>query len=218
MEMFCRQCEQTAQGGKCSQLGVCGKTPNVAALQDAVVLALTGLAFYGKRARERGIVTLTADRLIIEGLFSTVTNVNFDEKRLAQLIREIVAAKKALQNDFLDDYRKNTGKTFAEEIPPQAEWEPEAPLNTLSALAAAFNCSINDLPLSLILRWYEQKAVAILLTLLSLGIKNIRIGPTLPAFISPDVLNVLVEKFSIKPITTPDQNLKDILQKPEAVH
>ena len=69
---------------------------------------------------------------------------------------------------------------------------------------------MNDLPLSLILSWYEQKAVAILLTLLYLGIKDIRIGPSLPAFVSP-VLNVLVEKFGVKPITTPEEDLKAIL-------
>lgn len=80
-----------------------------------------------------------------------------------------------------------------------------------SALAGAFNVGVNELPLSLILSWYEQKAVAILLTLLHLGIKNIRLGPSLPAFISPGVLDVLVKNFNIKPITTPDEDLKAIL-------
>ncbi|MFO7569712.1 MAG: hydroxylamine reductase [Smithellaceae bacterium] len=79
------------------------------------------------------------------------------------------------------------------------------------ALSQAFECDVNDLPLSMILSWYEQKAVAILLTLLYLGIKDIRLGPTLPAFITPNVLNVLVENFAIKPITTPDEDLKAIL-------
>ncbi len=79
------------------------------------------------------------------------------------------------------------------------------------ALANAFGVGVNDLPLSMILSWYEQKAVVILLTLLSLGIKNIRLGPSLPAFTSPNVLGVLVEKFGIKPITTPDEDLKAIL-------
>ena len=79
------------------------------------------------------------------------------------------------------------------------------------ALAKAFGVGVNDLPLSMILSWYEQKAVVILLTLLSLGIKNIRLGPTLPAFVTPNVLGVLVEKFGIKPITTPDEDLKAIL-------
>jgi hydroxylamine reductase len=79
------------------------------------------------------------------------------------------------------------------------------------ALAGAFNCSVNELPLTLILSWYEQKAVCILLTLLALGIKNIYLGPTLPAFISPNVLKVLVEKFNLKPISTPEDDLKTIL-------
>lgn len=79
------------------------------------------------------------------------------------------------------------------------------------ALADAFKCGVNDLPLSLILSWYEQKAVCILITLLSLGIKNIYLGPSLPAFISPDVLQVLIDKFNIKPISTPEDDLKVIL-------
>jgi hydroxylamine reductase len=80
------------------------------------------------------------------------------------------------------------------------------------ALAGAFECGVNDLPLSLILSWYEQKAVVILLTLLSLGIKDIRLGPSLPAFITPNVLNVLVENFAIKPIAeTAQEDLQTIL-------
>jgi hydroxylamine reductase len=80
------------------------------------------------------------------------------------------------------------------------------------ALADAFKCGVNDLPLSLILSWYEQKAVVILLSLLSLGIKNIRLGPSLPAFITPDILKFLIENFNIMPITTPDQDLAAILK------
>ncbi|MBQ8814437.1 MAG: hydroxylamine reductase [Lachnospiraceae bacterium] len=79
------------------------------------------------------------------------------------------------------------------------------------ALAEAFGCGVNDLPLSMVLSWYEQKAVCILLTLLHLGIKNIRLGPTLPAFVSTNVLNFLVEKYGIAPITTPEEDLKAIL-------
>lgn len=79
------------------------------------------------------------------------------------------------------------------------------------ALADAFGCTVNQLPLSFILSWYEQKAVCILLTLLYLGVKNIRLGPSLPAFVSQNVLKVLVENFGIKPITTPDADLKEIL-------
>jgi hydroxylamine reductase len=79
------------------------------------------------------------------------------------------------------------------------------------ALAGAFNCSVNELPLTLVLSWYEQKAVCILLTLLSLGIKNIYIGPTLPAFISPNILKALVDGFNLTPISTPEADLKKIL-------
>jgi len=78
------------------------------------------------------------------------------------------------------------------------------------ALANAFEVSVNDLPLTLILSWYEQKAVAILLTLLHLGIKGIFIGPSLPAFITPDVMNILVENFNIRPISTPEKDMEII--------
>ncbi len=81
------------------------------------------------------------------------------------------------------------------------------------ALADAFDCGVNDLPLSFILSWFEQKAVCILLSLLHLGIKDIKIGPSLPAFIGPNVLNVLVDAFNIAPITTAEQDLKEILNK-----
>jgi len=79
------------------------------------------------------------------------------------------------------------------------------------ALADAFKTDVNSLPLSLILSWYEQKAVAILLTLLHLGIKNIKLGPTLPAYVTPNALNVLVNRFNLAPITTAEQDLKEIL-------
>lgn len=79
------------------------------------------------------------------------------------------------------------------------------------ALADAFKCGVNDLPLSIVLSWYEQKAVAVLLTLLHLGIRNIRIGPSLPAFITPNVLNFLVEKFNLTPVGTADGDLMAIL-------
>ncbi len=80
------------------------------------------------------------------------------------------------------------------------------------ALAEAFGCGVNDLPLSMVLSWYEQKAVCILLTLLHLGIKNILLGPSLPVFVSPNVLNFLVENYHISPVSTPEEDLKKILQ------
>lgn len=84
-------------------------------------------------------------------------------------------------------------------------------LKVAQALAAAFDCGINELPLSLILSWYEQKAVSILLTLLWLGVRNIRIGPTLPAFLSPSVLGLLHQKFNLMPTTTVDLDMAEIL-------
>ena len=81
------------------------------------------------------------------------------------------------------------------------------------ALAEAFECDVNELPLSMVLSWYEQKAVCILLTLFYLGIKNIHLGPTLPAFISPNVLNFLVENYGLSPISTPEEDIKKLLNK-----
>jgi len=81
------------------------------------------------------------------------------------------------------------------------------------ALAGAFNCDVNELPLSFVLSWYEQKAVCILLTLLHLGIKNILLGPSLPTFLSPNVLNFLVENYDIAPISTPEADLAKLLKK-----
>ena len=84
-------------------------------------------------------------------------------------------------------------------------------IKVAAALADAFGCGINELPLSMVLSWYEQKAVCILLTLLHLGIKNIYLGPTLPAFLSDNVLGHLVDNYNISPISTPELDLKKIL-------
>lgn len=85
-------------------------------------------------------------------------------------------------------------------------------IQVAGALAKAFNCGLNDLPLSIVLSWFEQKAVAILLTLLYLGIKDIRVGPSLPAFVSPNVLQVLQDQYGLKAVTTPEKDLADILK------
>ena len=81
------------------------------------------------------------------------------------------------------------------------------------ALAEAFGCSVNELPLTLVLSWYEQKAVCILLTLLSLGIKNIYLSPSLPAFLSETVEKVLVDTYGLQPITAPEQDMDAILHR-----
>ncbi len=79
------------------------------------------------------------------------------------------------------------------------------------ALADAFDCGVNDLPLSFVLSWYEQKAVVVLLSLLSLGVQNIKLGPSLPAFVTPNVLNFLVENFNIAPIGTVEEDMQACL-------
>ena len=86
-----------------------------------------------------------------------------------------------------------------------------APCKVALALADAFGCAVNDLPLTLVLSWYEQKAVCILLTLLALGVKNIYLGPTLPAFLSETVVKTLVETYDLHPTTNPQQDLDAIL-------
>lgn len=84
------------------------------------------------------------------------------------------------------------------------------------ALSEAFKCGVNDLPLSLIVSWFEQKAVAVFLTLLALGVRNVRLGPTLPAFLTPTLLNVLVEKFGVQPITTAEADIEAALARSAA--
>jgi hydroxylamine reductase len=84
-------------------------------------------------------------------------------------------------------------------------------IKVAGALADAFGCGVNDLPLSLVVSWYEQKAVLVLLTLLHLGIRNIRLGPKLPAFVTPAVLGVLVEKFGVRPIGTVEDDLAEMI-------
>ena len=84
-------------------------------------------------------------------------------------------------------------------------------IKVATALAEAFNCGVNELPLSMVLSWYEQKAVCILLTLLYIGIKNIYLGPSLPAFVSPNVLKYLVDNYNISPISTPEEDLKKMM-------
>lgn len=427
--MFCYQCEQTANGTGCTKIGVCGKNEDVAALQDTLILGLKGVAAYAYHARELGYTDPEIDAFMEKGLFSTLTNVNFDLEHLVGMALECGKINlKAMElldkanterfgdpvptpvytgtkggpgilvtgHDLLDLYEllkqtEGTGVnvyTHGEMLPAHAypelkkfphlignyggAWQdqkrefdefngailvttncvllpkdsykdrlftcgiakvpgvthiagrdfsaviekaksvqpvPEQKGITITtgfhhkavlgladkvvgavkegkirhffliggcdgarsgrnyytefaekvpkdcviltlacgkyrfnkldfgdidgiprlldigqcnnaysavqialALSDAFKVGVNQLPLSLIISWFEQKAVAILLTLLHLGIKNIRLGPTLPAFITPNVLKVLQDGYNIQPITTPDQDLKAILR------
>ena len=93
MSMFCNQCEQAANGVGCNISGVCGKKPDVAALQDLLLYALKGIAQYGTKARELGAKDAAVDRFIIDGLFTTVTNVDFDTNRLEKYVRQAATVR-----------------------------------------------------------------------------------------------------------------------------
>jgi len=120
--MFCRQCEQTAQGKGCSVQGVCGKSPDVATLQDVIVHALKGIAFYGNQARGLGVKDPAADLFLMEGLFATVTNVDFDPARLQSLIERAYEVKENIKKFFLDAYKKKQGGDFKGKEPVSASW------------------------------------------------------------------------------------------------
>lgn len=123
-KMFCRQCEQTAQGTGCTVQGVCGKTSETAILQDLLIYALKGIAVYGNMARELAVRDKEVDLFVKEGLFTTVTNVNFDPERLAQLIEKAYEIKEKIKRLFLHAYKKQHGKDFTGKLPAPADWKP----------------------------------------------------------------------------------------------
>ncbi|MFH0839022.1 MAG: hydroxylamine reductase [Candidatus Omnitrophota bacterium] len=136
MEMFCRQCEQTAQGKGCTVMGVCGKTSDAAVLQDLLLYALKGVAVYGKLALDLGLRDNDADRLIVQGLFTTVTNVNFDSERIINIIRDASRIKESLMGVFLKAYEKKNGKKFVGELPNVAGWKADDSTEGLFAQGA----------------------------------------------------------------------------------
>ena len=124
MSMFCNQCEQTAKGKGCDAIGVCGKTPEVATLQDLLIHALKGIAIYGYLAREIGVKDRETDLFVIEGLFTTVTNVDFDPEHIQEILRKAFQVKAKIKQLFLDAYKKKIGKEFDGELPAAAFWKP----------------------------------------------------------------------------------------------
>lgn len=122
MNMFCYQCEQAAQGVGCTRYGVCGKTPEASALQDLLLHAVQGIAAYAHRARAMGSRDPAVDRFVIEALFSTVTNVNFDESRLERLVRE-AARVKARSRQMYEEAVRRSGN-LVEPLSGPALWEP----------------------------------------------------------------------------------------------
>ena len=124
--MFCYQCEQTAKGSGCNNFGVCGKDPDTATLQDLLVYAARGVAMYANRARELGFKDHEIDVFIIEALFSTVTNVNFDPERLRQILLKAAELKQRAKALY-EQAAAKAGKQAAELDGP-AQWVPAADL------------------------------------------------------------------------------------------
>nr|WP_305041435.1 hydroxylamine reductase [Geoalkalibacter sp.] len=123
VNMFCYQCEQAAQGTGCTKVGVCGKQPDVAALQDLLVHSLKGVAFWGDLARQKGAKDAKIDRFMIEGLFTTVTNVDFDAEEVAKFVRQSVEMRRQAQTLF----EKANGAPYAGAVPEAAsDWQPAA--------------------------------------------------------------------------------------------
>ena len=131
MNMFCRQCEQTAQGKGCTVRGVCGKLPEVATLQDLLIHSLIGIAIYGKMARELGVKDNETETFMMEGLFSTITNVDFDEKRLQEIIIKSYQVKEKIKKLFSDAYKQKNKKEFDGKLPESAYWKPADTLEGL---------------------------------------------------------------------------------------
>jgi hydroxylamine reductase len=139
-KMMCRQCEQTAQGTGCSVHGVCGKDPESALLQDLLVYVLCGIAVYGQKARELQVKCDALETFIAEGLFSTITNVNFDPARIQELILKACKYRDTIKNTFLEAYKAQNGKDFADSLPAAADFTVAASREAM--LEAARNISL----------------------------------------------------------------------------
>jgi hydroxylamine reductase len=124
MSMFCYQCEEAAGGRGCTVRGVCGKTDDVAAMQDLLIYLLKGIAVYGDKARSLGVVDSEVDAFVIEGLFATITNADFDRERLATLARRALELRDRLAGQFHSAYQRAHGHPFAESLPETATWVP----------------------------------------------------------------------------------------------
>ncbi len=133
MSMFCYQCEETAKGTGCTLAGVCGKNEEVAALQDLLVFQLKGISIYADEARKLGAKTGEADLFVTEGLFTTVTNVNFDPERIEKLIRRSAEVKAATKEIYEKTYTEKKGSSAPAIENIAARWEPEGALDALIA-------------------------------------------------------------------------------------
>ena len=125
MSMFCFQCQETAKNQGCTVRGVCGKTEDVARLQDLLIWLLKGLSFYGVKARELGVSDPEADLFVAQSLFATITNANFDPQRFVKLIHEALDLRDDLGRRFQRAYQETHGQAFSGSTPEAATWAPQ---------------------------------------------------------------------------------------------
>lgn len=170
-KMFCYQCQEAANCKGCIVVGVCGKKPEVAAMQDLLIYVTKGLAAVAANLRKDGkSIPPEINHIVTFNMFMTITNANFDEKSIRMRIRMTLQAKDKLSEELISNVSA---------LPKAAQWRGEGD--------------------------WEEKAKEV--GVLSLGIKNIHLGPTLPAFLSPNVTNVLVEKLGIAGINGADEDI-----------
>lgn len=120
--MFCYQCQETAKNTGCTVKGMCGKPEETANLQDLLIFVLRGIAVYGERLKELGQADRSNDDFVLQGLFATITNANWDDARFVALIQEALARRDKLKNSFLSAYKAKHGKDFADPLPEAATW------------------------------------------------------------------------------------------------
>ena len=125
MSMFCFQCQETARNQGCTVRGVCGKTTDVANLQDLLIWLLKGVSFYGVRAMELGVRDPEADLFVAQALFATITNVNFAPERFVALAKKALELRERLGAKFLEAYQQSRGEPFSESLPEVVTWLPE---------------------------------------------------------------------------------------------
>ena len=126
MSMFCYQCQEAAGNEGCTVRGVCGKTEDVANLQDVLVFVLKGISYYAQRAKEYGLnVDQQTGPFIMKNLFSTITNGNFDASRFEENIQEALEMRESVKNEFMKAYKDETGQEFDEEVPEAATWSSD---------------------------------------------------------------------------------------------
>src|SRR6056297_712635 len=126
MSMFCYQCQETAKNEGCTVKGVCGKDADIANLQDLLVFALKGISVYAEKAKEEGVdLSEKTAPFIMEGLFATITNANFDADRFEDLIQEAFDLRDEVEAEFRKAYKENHGEEFDGELTEHATWSSE---------------------------------------------------------------------------------------------